>query len=942
MIHNPQDWQLLEEYREGGSQAAFATLVERYVHFVYTTCLREVRDPTLAEDVTQVVFLLLAKKARSLRKGTVIAGWLFQTARFAAKSTLRQEMRRVQREQKAATDMLDAGTPQTSNWDILEPLLNEALATLSTAERNALLTRFFEGKSLKETGAALGLSEGAVSKRAQRALTKMRRYFAQRGFPVSVLALGLLLKQNGVQAAPASCITAAMRIGWSATPGGLATEAVSVKVFSALQGTVKSMFIAQLKAAIGAGVAVALVASSTGLLHLAAAHTQMSTALKVRPTPATPTQLRAAQHPFLAVKPRPSSHGLLAQSPQVAPKPALTQAKTTMQAKPAPFKTLPAVKLNSVRVDADRLNVFKLAVSKPNAALPNRVAFHSHATRLAQAIKPALANNQLNKGELEGQVLDQGGNPVVGAQVMSPNGTAKAFAVTDAAGKFTLTDLPEGEVMVLAGYKATLAEARDVNPTAKTPLTLTLLPIKPIPPHDVQRAYDVLDDLWAISEGAMLADSRNSIPLTMAPYDPDLAAKLVTKKDGSIDENITFHIIEKLARIDPERALAWASPRFYQIENPGMLYSLRVVLASALANTKPAQARELYTQAKTYNKEQTNRDPKNQQVIATQALELGRLAQKLGLQDEVAQFTATALTAVPGVQDPRWLLPLLAPLDYAATEKLIDKLPPDAKEEILADTIERAATEDIPTARRLREKLMALEAGSKEPIWLGIADGAVIQGMGKTDPSGALSVARQVWGLHSKSSALIMAAQFQPKDTALSLLREAEDMLLPPAGYPPVSNLALIAAMTYNLDPPAGRELFAETKTQWLKMKARREDPAFPAQILDVDTPVFAYLYSRVEPAQSRLIIEADFARQKRDAKQHGTSAYQISWVLRALVAAMAAIDVDRALELAAMLPSADKQHPWDNPQVAAGRSIAQYLLLSEHERQTSPFGNRG
>ncbi|MBV9469856.1 MAG: sigma-70 family RNA polymerase sigma factor, partial [Abitibacteriaceae bacterium] len=142
-----QDYQLLQEYTEHNSQAAFAALVEQYVGLVYSTALREVCNAALAEDVTQVVFIILARKAAGLRKGTILGGWLFHTTRFVAKNALQQEARRQQREQKAAANvavefqMARAGQQE---WDQIEPLLHRALATLRNEERNAVLLRFFE------------------------------------------------------------------------------------------------------------------------------------------------------------------------------------------------------------------------------------------------------------------------------------------------------------------------------------------------------------------------------------------------------------------------------------------------------------------------------------------------------------------------------------------------------------------------------------------------------------------------------------------------------------------------------------------------------------------------------------------------------------------------------------------------------------------------------
>src|SRR5688572_21471250 len=99
------DWLLLREYVDRGSDAAFTRLVERHLNLVFTTCLREVRDADLAQDVTQAVFLILARKAGGLRRGTVLTGWLFNTARFASRNALRQQARRKAREELAAREL---------------------------------------------------------------------------------------------------------------------------------------------------------------------------------------------------------------------------------------------------------------------------------------------------------------------------------------------------------------------------------------------------------------------------------------------------------------------------------------------------------------------------------------------------------------------------------------------------------------------------------------------------------------------------------------------------------------------------------------------------------------------------------------------------------------------------------------------------------------------
>jgi RNA polymerase sigma factor (sigma-70 family) len=225
------DRQLIREYAGTHSETAFRTVVTRHLNHVHATAFRLVRDSQMAEDITQAVFILLARKAAGLASGCVVGGWLYRTTRFVAARALRAEQRRRLREQEAFR-MQEFSSPD-QGWQRLAPLLDEALDQLGDLERNALILRFFQEKPLESVGAELGLSEEAARKRVGRAVEKLRTFFARRGVSISAAALVTALAHHTAEAAPValgtSVASAAMAhaSGVGATLPTLAREVMS-------------------------------------------------------------------------------------------------------------------------------------------------------------------------------------------------------------------------------------------------------------------------------------------------------------------------------------------------------------------------------------------------------------------------------------------------------------------------------------------------------------------------------------------------------------------------------------------------------------------------------------------------------------------------------------------------------------------------------------------
>jgi RNA polymerase sigma factor (sigma-70 family) len=236
------DLTLLRDYAATGSEAAFAELVQRHVNLVYSSARRRTGDDHLAEEVTQAVFIILARKAGTICAKTILTGWLYRTTHYAAADALRQQRRRQQREHQAYMEATLTPNETEAAWKQISPVLDTAMDTLNERDRNAVLLRYFENKPLAEVGAALGVSEDAARVRVNRALEKLRAVLTKQGVTLGVTAVAGAVTANAVTAAPAiltNTITTAALTGTSLTLTTVAmTTLQKIAVTAALTVTI--------------------------------------------------------------------------------------------------------------------------------------------------------------------------------------------------------------------------------------------------------------------------------------------------------------------------------------------------------------------------------------------------------------------------------------------------------------------------------------------------------------------------------------------------------------------------------------------------------------------------------------------------------------------------------------------------------------------------------
>jgi RNA polymerase sigma factor (sigma-70 family) len=229
------DSKLLRRFVTERSESAFAELVQDKAGLVYSAALRQVGgDSLLAQDVSQSVFIDLARKAPELTGHAEITSWLYASTRFAALNALREKQRRQIREQEAHTmQEIERPSVTDADWENVRPLLDSALYELPEQDRSAVLMRYFESLPFAAMGEKLGIGESSARMRAERALEKLRVLLAGKGITSTAAVLGLVLSTHAVAAPPAglaAALTGGALAKATAVGGG---AGVFVKIYKA-------------------------------------------------------------------------------------------------------------------------------------------------------------------------------------------------------------------------------------------------------------------------------------------------------------------------------------------------------------------------------------------------------------------------------------------------------------------------------------------------------------------------------------------------------------------------------------------------------------------------------------------------------------------------------------------------------------------------------------
>lgn len=280
------DAHLVQRFVARRDEAAFEELVRRHGPMVLGVCRRVLPGPHDADDAFQATFLVLARKAATLRKRQSVSSWLYGVAVRVAKN-LNSSVAARSKHERQAREMPKHDASSETAWEELRPVLDEELDRLPEKYRAPVVLCYLEGKTNQQAARELGWTKGTVSGRLARARDVLRHRLAARGVVLSAGVLATLLTQNAAAAGlpPALVTSTAHAATLIALGEAITTGLISAQAAALTQGMIQAMMIAKMKLAATAMLALALLAGGAGLVaHRALADGPSAPRAKKKPT----------------------------------------------------------------------------------------------------------------------------------------------------------------------------------------------------------------------------------------------------------------------------------------------------------------------------------------------------------------------------------------------------------------------------------------------------------------------------------------------------------------------------------------------------------------------------------------------------------------------------------------------------------------------------------
>jgi RNA polymerase sigma factor (sigma-70 family) len=264
------DGQLLERFVAAGDETAFEALLVRHGPMVLGVCRRVLGDPAAAQDAFQATFLVLVRKAGSLRRGGPLGNWLYGVAYWTALHARAEEARRKARENRAPSREPVDPLGEITVRELLA-VLDEELHRLSFRHRAPLIACYLEGKTRDTAARELGWSPATLGRRLERGRQLLGSRLARRGLNLPTALLATLLPQSTAPAmVPAELAAATLRAAGQVAAGGPAVTAASAKAALLSEGVLRAMSLTRLSVGVVL-VLVGLLAAGAGLLAYQAA-----------------------------------------------------------------------------------------------------------------------------------------------------------------------------------------------------------------------------------------------------------------------------------------------------------------------------------------------------------------------------------------------------------------------------------------------------------------------------------------------------------------------------------------------------------------------------------------------------------------------------------------------------------------------------------------------